>query len=82
MESEIWRFRTRSSPYGAAVGNGNGSGNASRAAEERLQNFSELIKQHVLQSAIVLNAGFLSKFDGLANGLGLITPTTKPKLPK
>ncbi|GMI16836.1 hypothetical protein TrLO_g6224 [Triparma laevis f. longispina] len=49
---------------------------------ERDLEVQNLEQPHVLQSATVLNAGFLSRFDGLANELDLTTPTIKPKLPK
>jgi len=72
LESEIWKFRTRSGSYNAL-----GNGVSQRGAEERLQEISELIKQHVLKSANMMNTAFMSKFDGLGRELNQSNPTIK-----
>jgi len=53
LESEIWKFRTRTGEYGAA-GQDSGAG-ILRNAELKLQNYAEVIKQHVVKSATVMN---------------------------
>ena len=62
LECEIWKFRSRVGEYG---GLGDNRGMMLRDAEVRLQSYSELIKQHVIKSATVMNTSFLAKFDGL-----------------
>ena len=50
LECEIWKFRSRVADYGG-LGDSRGM---LRDAELRLQNYSELMKQHVIKSATVM----------------------------
>jgi len=52
LESEVWKFRTRTGDYGTKKED---SGVGMRDAELKLQNYSEVIKQHVVKSATVMN---------------------------
>jgi len=61
LESEIWKFRSRSGKYSTLVAGGE------RAAQSVLQEFVEDLKQSVLKSATVMNTSFLSNFGGLVS---------------
>ena len=61
LEKEIWMFRCRVGEYGSQGDNRT----FLRDAEIRLQDYSEIIKQHVIKSGTVMNTSFLSKFDSL-----------------
>ena len=60
LESEIWKFRTRTGDY--SMGQGYSSGTSARAGEEHLRETCYIVNQHVLKSASVLETAFFSKF--------------------
>jgi len=58
IESEVWKFRTRTGPYSIAVSRSAGS----RQAEERLHSFVESLNQHVMKSASVAETAFFANY--------------------
>lgn len=70
LESEIWKFRTRSGAYALSSGLGMGSsaasnGRGSRAPELMLRAMTEELSSHVLKSASVGTSAFFARFDNL-----------------
>lgn len=63
LESEIWKFRTRSGSYAIAAS----FGAASLAAEpeDMLRQMTEELSRNVIKSATVADTSFLARFDGL-----------------
>lgn len=62
LESEIWKFRTRSGSYMIA-----GSRQEPQEVEEKLHAFVDATRQHVLKSATISETAFLSHFNLFSN---------------
>ncbi|KAK3266061.1 hypothetical protein CYMTET_25291 [Cymbomonas tetramitiformis] len=65
LESEIWRFRTRSGPYSLNCANVIGEGTLSREPELHLLHATQEMSRLVLKSASVVDTAFLSRFNAL-----------------
>jgi len=59
LESEIFKFRTRTGEYTIQ------GAQTSRQAEAKLQDCNSIMTQHVVKSATLMNTSFLSKFNSI-----------------
>jgi len=66
LESEIWKFRTRSMEYVVdTTSTQQAQRGGSRSAERQLQAYVQQLTKHTLKSATVMDTSFLADLDGL-----------------